>query len=103
MKRAPQRRAFGWRFFVARVTSPAGPHARPRLPASGQRIGRGSLERLVLLLIWILAAPLVIAASETEFELRIPAMEAEAAIKELSRQTGHSAIYRSGDLEAVRT
>jgi outer membrane receptor protein involved in Fe transport len=56
-----------------------------------------------LFFIWLGSAQALAAETDEEFDLRIPATRAETAIKSLSRLTGYSVIYQSGDVEHLRT
>lgn len=71
------------------------------------RIRGESCERhcilCVCLFIWLASIQAFGAESAKEFNLTIPSARADVAIKALSRQTGHSAIFQSVDVAGIET
>jgi iron complex outermembrane recepter protein len=90
---------------VAKGTTCSRPQTRHCKIASPLRTGRdgsiGKWVRLALFFLCLGAAGTSVAVGK--FELAIPATEAEIALKSLSRQTGHSVIFQSAEVEGIRT
>ncbi len=59
--------------------------------------------RFLPFLMWLLCAPVMAAVGNDEFDLNIPAADADIALKHLSRQTGHSVIFQSVEVEDIKT
>ena len=52
---------------------------------------------------WLTFAPVMAAVGDGKFDLDIPAADADIALKHLSRQTGHSVIFQSVEVEDIQT
>ena len=59
--------------------------------------------RFLPFLMWLLCAPVMAAVGDGKFDLDIPAADADIALKHLSRQTGHSVIFQSVEVEDIQT
>ena len=52
---------------------------------------------------WLTFAPVMAAVGDGKFDLDIPAADADIGLKHLSRQTGHSVIFQSVEVEDIQT
>ena len=58
---------------------------------------------IMLVLIELIGMQALAGEQEKKFDLSIPATKADEAVKTLARQTGHSVIFQSADIEHIET